>query len=75
MHQAIVTKYLGPTDTRGSRIKATCEAGTLTIGIDYAKSIEANHAEAARLLAVKLGWENARVGGALPGSGYAFVLL
>lgn len=29
--QAIETKYLGATDTRGSRIKAYCERGSLTV--------------------------------------------
>jgi hypothetical protein len=29
--QAIVTKYLAPTNCRGARVKATCERGTITI--------------------------------------------
>ena len=32
--QAIQTKYLGPTDTKGSRIKAWCERGSVTIKYD-----------------------------------------
>lgn len=31
MKQAIVTKFLGPTNYRGSRVKATCQAGSVTI--------------------------------------------
>lgn len=31
VYQSIVTKYLGPTNFRGSRIKATCSRGSLTI--------------------------------------------
>lgn len=27
--QAIITKYYGPTNSRGSRIKASCERGTI----------------------------------------------
>ena len=29
--QAIIVKYLGPTNTKGSRLKATCERGSITI--------------------------------------------
>ena len=34
--QAIETRYLGPTNTRGSRIKATAAAGSITIHYDDA---------------------------------------
>lgn len=30
--QAITSKYLGPTNTKGSRIKAECTAGSITMG-------------------------------------------
>lgn len=40
--QAIITKYIPATNCRGSRIKATCERGSLTLGYseaeDYAQS-------------------------------------
>lgn len=35
--QAIQTKYLPATNYRGSRIKATCERGSLTIGYSEAE--------------------------------------
>ena len=54
--QAIRTRYYGPTNTRGSRIVAKCEAGTFTMPFDYSLGIEANHAKAARLMLEKLGW-------------------
>lgn len=54
--QAIVTKYLGPTNTRGSRVKATCNAGSVTVSWDYALNIDENHEAAFRALATKLGW-------------------
>jgi len=54
--QAIQTKYMGPTNTRGSRIKATAEAGSITVGYDHALSSEGNHNAAARALCEKLGW-------------------
>ena len=54
--QAITTRYLGPTNTRGARVKATCEAGTHTVSWDYALSSFENHAAAARALVALLGW-------------------
>lgn len=77
MRQAIVTKFLGPTNNRGARVKATAEAGSVTIGWDHARNIEENHREAAQRLAEKFGWHQRAtlVGGALPGGGYCFVLI
>ena len=51
----IRTKFLGPTDTRGSRVKATSAGGkSLTKDWNYELSSDANHAMAATLLANKL---------------------
>lgn len=75
--QAIQTSYKGPTNTKGSRIIAKCEAGSLTVGYDYALTTEGNHKEAARLLQYKLGWlghnYGAMVSGCLPSGDYAHV--
>ncbi len=74
MTQAITTKHLAPTNHRGSRVKASAQAGSLTIGWDYAGNAEENHRAAALALAAKLGWGDDWAGGALPsGGGYAFV--
>lgn len=73
MRQAISTKYLGPTDRRGSRVKATAEAGSVTVSWDDALSVVQNHAEAARALALKFGWLGTWVGGG-GNDGYHFVL-
>lgn len=54
--QAIQTKYMGPTNTRGSRIKATAAAGSITVGYDHALDVEGNHVAAAKALCAKLGW-------------------
>jgi len=54
--QAIITKYLGPTNVRGSRIKATCAAGSLTVSYDDALGSDGNHRAVAEALCVKLGW-------------------
>ena len=58
MYQAIETKYLGPTDHRGSRVRAKCQAGSVTLSWDHALDTVANHAAAARALIRKLGWDN-----------------
>jgi hypothetical protein len=73
LYQTIVTKFLGPTNFRGSRVKASAEAGSITLSWDYRKNIDDNHVAAARALAEKLEWAGHWRGGALPGSSYAFV--
>jgi hypothetical protein len=77
--QAIQTRYIGPTNYRGSRVVAWCEAGKLIHQWDHSLNVDQNHREAARKLADKLGWiggyYSEMVGGALPNpnAGYAFV--
>jgi hypothetical protein len=72
--QAITTKYLPPTNVKGSRIKASASAGSLTIHLDHALSIEANHAKAAEALANKWGWNGQWFMGGMPDDrGYCFV--
>jgi hypothetical protein len=56
MFQAITTRYFGPTHTRGSRIKAYYQGGSLTVPYDYALNADNNHRAAAIALQVKLGW-------------------
>jgi hypothetical protein len=72
--QAITTKYLGPTNTRGSRIKAKAAAGSVTIERDSSLGIEENHARAAEALARKFKWHGKYYQGGMPDDcGYAFV--
>lgn len=83
MRKAIETKYLGPTDYQGPRVKAKCDAGSLTLPWDHTLDVDDNHITVASRLAIKLGWLGSRdpfvklVGGSLPQSpaGYAFVLV
>jgi len=72
MRQAIITKYLGPTNFRGARVKATAEAGSVTVSWDYELDPPANHAVAAKMLAEKYGWPGTWHGGATA-PGYVFV--
>jgi|TARA_R110000824_G_scaffold96072_3_gene230521 hypothetical protein len=54
----ITVKYLGPTNRRGSRYKATIDQGggfknQATVSYDYALNTDGNAAEAVRALVVK----------------------
>lgn len=75
--QAIITKYLSPTNSRGSRIKATCYAGSITIDYPHELSGQTCHRKAAEALVAKLEWNYAAygllLGGQLPTGDYAFV--
>lgn len=73
--QAIITKYLSATNNRGSRIKATCAAGSVTIGYPHELSGMDCHAKAAYALLAKLHWDYKLMGGHLPSGDYAFVLV
>ena len=50
---SIETKYFGPTNTRGSKVKASCHRfdQSKAIGWDYALNPFENHSQVARLLA------------------------
>lgn len=81
---AITTEFHGPTNSRGSRVKATGRKreswGDRTMpemahteSWDHASNIDRNHCEAAARCAVKLGWSGLYVAGSLSGGGFAFV--
>lgn len=76
--QAIQTKYISSTNTRGSRVKAWCEAGSVTVPYDHVHDEAGMHYAAAQTLIVKLGWTGPHYGtlvqGSLPdNSGYCHV--
>lgn len=78
VYQAIVTKYIGPSNVRGSRVKASASAGSVTISYNSALNSEDNHLAAAETLARKYGWlDNATLhGGGMPdGSGNVYVMI
>ena len=71
--QAISTKFLGATDSRGSRIKATCEGGSVTVSYPYEKRSGAEaHSVAALALCAKMGWAGTLIAGGTQ-TGYVFV--
>jgi hypothetical protein len=73
MRQAIQTKYLGPTNSKGDRILASSKAQSITKSWDHALTVDANHIEAAMSLAKKLKWTGEWCGGGTEASGYVFV--
>lgn len=73
---AIFTRYLGPTDTKGSRIKATARGLSVTIPLNHALDLTERHEKAAWALMVKHGWNDrdvALAGETPDGKGYVFV--
>lgn len=69
--QAISTRYLGPTNSRGARVVASAEAGRKIYSWDYALDAYANHAAAALQFAQEWGWDGEYVGGGTA-DGYCF---
>ncbi len=66
---AIKTKYLGPTNFRGSRVKAKTDCQQITINWDCALNSEENHQRAAQALCDKMGWTGKLATGSF-GNGY-----
>jgi hypothetical protein len=73
--QAIVTRYVGPTDWNGARIVARCDGGRIRVSWDHALNPPGNHAAAAQALAEKLEWRGQWVTGCLPDGRYVHVPL
>jgi hypothetical protein len=71
--QAILTRYIGPTNSRKSRIKAFSRAGSVTLNYDHDISQDANHERAAKALCDKFTWAHALTGGQLPNGDYAWI--
>ena len=56
--QAIVTRYVGPTNTKPSRIRASCDRASITISMPYEHSGADSHAVAVRALLAKFAEED-----------------
>lgn len=54
MRQAIITKYLGPTNYRSARVKASCEAGSIIVSWNGSMNTQENHIWALSRLCRKL---------------------
>lgn len=73
MRQAIVTKYLAPTNNHDARVKATCDAGSVTLPWNYGADTVQNHEDAALLCAARYGWGPLGWHGGGVGNGYVWV--
>lgn len=72
---AIETKYLGPTNFRGSRIKAyTVNGQSLTVSYDNALNSDEMHRSAAEALRDENGWTGELIAGSTK-TGYVFVFV
>ena len=72
--KAIVTKYHGPSNIKGSRYSATAEGGNRIIkSADDRVSSDDNHAHAAIALCNKMDWRGELVSGGLPNGNTVFV--
>lgn len=75
MRQAIFTKWLQPTDTQSSRVKAYGKDKRQCVidPWDWGSSAEQNHCRVAKLLAAKLDWSGLYVGGFFDNGGFCYV--
>lgn len=72
--QAIQTKALPATNSRGARITAWCAAKRIFLPRgDKAQGQDDDHRDAAVVLIKKLGWHGHWVQGCLPNGDFAFV--
>lgn len=76
--QAIRVRYFGPTNVRGSRLKADCASASITIDYPHEYSGEECYRQACNALVAKCGWTEKAgypkmVGGQLASGEYVFV--
>lgn len=84
MAQAITTKFIGPTNTKDSRIKASCWRASVIVSYDHALNSDANHKAAIEALVNKLNderssdayvmWEVLAVGNSADGKGMTAII-
>jgi len=77
--QTIITKFLGPTNHKGARVKARQSASyagrpkSLTVNWDHALGVEDNHKAAAMAFAQMMDWPGHWVAGDSGMDGLVFV--
>ena len=76
IYRAITIKYLGPTNSRGARVKASAGGtqGKVTLPFSHDLSMEQNVAAAVDELLLCYGWDNPYALGALSDGTYVAVL-
>lgn len=74
--KAILVKYHGPSNTRGSRFTAKAEGNpSLTLPYNYALGADETAKAAAVALVKRMKWNCGVVGGTLPSGDRCFVLI
>ena len=72
--KTIITKYLGATNHRGSRIKATTSSGiSKTVSYDYELNAIPNHKRAVHKLNEQLNWSGEMVQGSPNDTGDSYI--
>jgi len=67
--QAILTKYHGPSNTRGSYMSAKCEALSIRVSYDDALNLDENHVAACDELCRRMDEQSAKkYGSTMPGT-------
>lgn len=56
--QCITTKFIPCTNTKSSRIKATCERGSIVVSWDFSLNVDENHINACKQLLAKFDKED-----------------
>ena len=72
MKQAITIKYLGATNTKGTRLKVTSNGGSITVPLEYGAGHEQRR-KAVDSLLNKLDWNGEYIIGQLPSGDYVAV--
>ena len=73
--KAILTRFICPTDTRGSRYSAfDLDRNRVVVEADHALDSGENHRRAAEALCAKMGWKGKLASGATR-EGFAFVFV
>lgn len=70
---SLQTRYLGPTNTKGSRIQVCCRETKRYFPYPYELNSDQAHAWAAAQYCQEMGWSGTMVMGATGMGGYAFV--
>lgn len=74
MKKAIITKFHGPSNARGSRIGVSApDNRTRLFDYDHGLRHDERHAHCAKLYAIERNWPGLYVAGYVAGSGYVFV--
>jgi hypothetical protein len=73
--KAIRTKYIGPSNVKGSRITATSGERSQRIIMSYPSELNSSaaHAKAARTLCDKMNWNGAMIGDGFPDGSMVWV--